>query len=408
MDERPKLRYVDAFPVEVDGKRLVYLRDPEGFSEQSPAVPYHVFYLLTLFDGSHSLLDLQEAFARRFNGHLITADQIGQLVEQLDEFYLLDSQRFRAFRRELETEFRESPVRPASHAGASYPEDPGALREMIDGFFEPPDGPGAPDRSRSTPPPVALMAPHIDFNRGGPCFAWAYKTLAESSPPDLFVVLGTGHSARCPFAVSRKDYETPFGPVKADREVIDRLVQYAEQDVLADEFAHRTEHSIEFQAVFLKYLYPDREVRFVPVLCGAFPEMTAGAQPPSALPQISDFLAALRRALAESDRQVCFIAGVDFSHVGARFGDTEPLTDGFIAQVERLDRELLVAAKTVDAEGFWRVVAREGDRTRVCGVSSIYTMLHAAGAERGELLNYDRTVDQEAQSLVSFASMAFY
>ena len=66
----------------------------------------------------------------------------------------------------------------------------------------------------------ALIAPHIDFNRGGPCFAWAYKALAESQPPDVFVVLGTGHSARQTFVMSRKDFETPFGVLRADRDKV--------------------------------------------------------------------------------------------------------------------------------------------------------------------------------------------
>ncbi len=408
MDERPKLRYVDAFPVEVEGQKLIYLRDPEGFSDQGMAVPYHVYYLLTLFDGEHSVLDLQEAYARKFNGVLAAEEQIGQLVQQLDGAYLLDSERFQAFRREVETQFRAAPIRQAAHAGASYPDDAAALRNLIGGFFEPPEGPGAPVAGNGTAPLRALVAPHIDFRRGGPCFAWAYRALAEAPPPDLFVVFGTGHSTSRPFVLSRKDFETPLGTLKADQDVIDRLVRYADQDLFEDEFAHRSEHSIEFQTVFLKYLYPEREIRFVPILCGSFHESIVGKRSPLTSPLISNFLSALRQALDESGRQVCFVAGVDLSHVGARFGDTDPLSDAFIEGVERTDREVLEAAEAMDPEGFFEVIARECDHTRVCGTSSIYTMLHAMDAERGELLKHDRTIDQEAQSLVSFASMAFY
>ena len=118
---------------------------------------------------------------------------------------------------------------------------------MIDGFFASPEGPGAPSTANNAPAPRALIAPHIDFNRGGSCFAWAYLPLAQTSPPDLFVVFGTGHSARRPFVASRKDFETPLGTLKADRDVIDLLIRYAGQDLLEDEFAHRNEHAIEFQ-----------------------------------------------------------------------------------------------------------------------------------------------------------------
>ncbi len=47
MVERPKMRYVDAFPIESDGQKLIYLKDPEDLVEQSLAVPYHVYFLLT-------------------------------------------------------------------------------------------------------------------------------------------------------------------------------------------------------------------------------------------------------------------------------------------------------------------------------------------------------------------------
>jgi AmmeMemoRadiSam system protein B len=186
------------------------------------------------------------------------------------------------------------------------------------------------------------------------------------------------------------------------------MKHYSSQDLLDDEFAHREEHSIEFQAVFLKYLFPDQDISFVPVLCGSFHEMVVAQESPMKVPVIAEFVEALKQSLAEDSREVCFIAGVDFSHVGARFGDEEKLSDAFIEGVERSDRELLNAAGDVDAERFFDVVIRECDRTRVCGTSSIYTMLHALEADRGKLLKYDKAVDLEAQSLVSFASMAFY
>jgi len=408
VDGCPQIRYLEAIPVEAEGQRVVALRDPEGLSEQMPAVPLNVYFLLTLMDGEHSVLDLQEAYARKFDGQLITSEQIGELVRQLDGLYLLDSERFHAFRAEVDTAFRGSRVRPAAHAGASYPDDPDALREMIDGFFEPPDGPGPPREAGSGRPLRGLIAPHIDFGRGGHAFAWAYRSLAEAPKPDLFVLLGTGHAAHRPFSVADKDYETPFGAVRADREVIDRLASTATDELFDDVLCHRTEHSIEFQAVFLKYLYPDSEVMAVPVLCGSFHELVAGGDPSGARLTVDAFLEGLVAALDGSGREVCYIAGVDFSHVGARCGDSEPLTEGVLGDVEKLDRELLRASEAVDSAAFLSAVVRERDRTRVCGVSSVYTLLRAIDAERGELLKYDRTVDEASQSLVSFASMAFH
>ena len=52
---------------------------------------------------------------------------------------------------------------------------------MLDGFFLHPDGPGAVDGAASGPL-AGILAPHIDFQRGGPTYAWAYRALAESEP----------------------------------------------------------------------------------------------------------------------------------------------------------------------------------------------------------------------------------
>jgi hypothetical protein len=365
VEERPKLRPLDAFPVDVQGQKMIYLRDPDGFSEQTLAVPYNAYYLMMHFDGDHSIVDLQEAYARRFNGVLVTGEEIGKLIQRLDEALLLDNDRFAAARREREEAFHAAPTRAAIHAGASYPDEPAALRETIEGFFSSEEGPGPIGNRGGGDTLAALVAPHIDFGRGGPCFAWAYKAVAESPPPDVFLVLGTGHSARVPFVLTAKDFQTPFGPVRADRELIEHLQRDTEQDLLADEFAHRGEHSVEFQTVFLKYPYPDSDISFVPILCGSFQGLAPDGGSPMDSPIVSDFIEALRGAVEACGKRVCTVAGVDLIH-------------------------------------------GRGDQTRICGASSLYTMLQTVRAERVELLKYDRAIDEEAQSLVSFASMALY
>jgi AmmeMemoRadiSam system protein B len=179
-------------------------------------------------------------------------------------------------------------------------------------------------------------------------------------------------------------------------------------DVFADEFAHKEEHAIEFQAVFLKYLYPDQDIPFVPILCGSFHEMVEKQKMPQTAPVVSEFVQGLKEVLNVSGKRVCLIAGVDLSHVGQHFGDADVLTDGFVADVERVDQALIKKAGAMDADGYFDVVIQECDRTRVCGTSSIYTMLQVMDAKRGELLNYDHIVDQDTQQMVSFVSMAFY
>lgn len=398
--DTPRVRYLDAFPIDSKGQRLIYLRDPEGISEQTIAVPIPAYYLITLFDGEHSVADLKGSFAEQFEGHEVTEEQIAELISQLDEACFLDSPRYASWKKAVEQEFREADIRKAAHAGASYPDDPAELRELIDSFFD------QVERQPQTGI-EGLIAPHIDFNRGGPCFASSYGALPQEPPAERFVVFGTGHSAARPFVMCRKDFETPFGSLKADTEVIDRIAERLDSDPFEDELSHRAEHSIEFQTVFLKYLYPHADIKFVPILCGSMqPWVSAGVSPMSS-PHVADFIEAVRGALEDAEGRTCFVAGVDFSHVGERFGDSEKLTDAFIEDVEACDHQLLDKAEGGDPEGFLKVIAREEDRTRVCGTSSIYTMLHLLPGRRGTLLHYDKAVDLESQSMVSFAGMAF-
>jgi len=61
-----------------------------------------------------------------------------------------------------------------------------------------------------------------------------------------------------------------------------------------------------------------------------------------------------------------------------------------------------------DAEGFSEFLRREKDRRRICGFSPIFALLHLIRAREGKLLRYAQSVEPNAQSVVSFASLAFF
>ena len=385
---------------------MVYLRDPEGFCKDGIGVPVPSFQLMVLMDGTLSAEELCEAYQER-TGATIERSQVDDLLRSLDDALLLDSERFRQHRMARIQDYRAASVRPAAHAGASYPDDPTELRLMIDGFFTDPGGPGVPEQPNGAVL-NGLVAPHVDFGRGGPAFAWAYRQLAEAARADVYVVLGTGHQSRALYTTSKKTFETPFGPLAADARLIDAIEARTSADLFADEYAHKSEHSIEFQAVFLKYLFPDDDITFVPILCGSFHEAVDADASPVDLPGVSEMVGALRGAIEAENRAITLISGVDFSHVGRQFGDEEVLDDDFVARVERADHDLIEAAKGGDPEAFFACIRKEGDRNRVCGTSSIYTMLKVLdGTADGELLKYDHAIDEDRNSLVSFASLAF-
>src|SRR5262249_6818804 len=151
------------------------------------SVPLPAFFIITLLDGQHSARDIQAAFAQQF-GEILFEHDLEEFIRQLDENYLLDNERFREFRRHLEREFKQAATRPAWHAGKVYPEDPAACRQALDRYFTAEGGPGMPGVPQTPGALRGAVAPHIDLLRGGWCFSWAYKELAESCDADLFLI----------------------------------------------------------------------------------------------------------------------------------------------------------------------------------------------------------------------------
>lgn len=405
--EYPRLRPVEAFPASVQGEQVVCLRDPMHYTDAIVSVPPQTAVILDLFDGRHSLLDIQEAVARRF-GVLLFREQLLGVIRSLDECLLLESPRFISHREALEDDFRRTPFRPARLAGMSYAADAEALRRELAGYFRADGGSEHALPSASAGRLTGLAVPHIDFSRGGPCYAWGYQELTGAMPVDRWIILGTVHVpiAR-PFALTRKDFQTPLGPAEVDREFLDALLTRAGHGYLDDEFAHRAEHSIEFQGVFLRHVTPaDRPVRIVPILCGSCHRFVEERRPPRAGEAVEDFLAALRETLAALGGRSVLIASADLAHVGPQFGDPGPLTPGQLREVEEADRQMLSFAEAGDAEGFFRAVASDGDRRRICGLPPIYAALRTLGGHRGRLLRYCQWPDPHGT--VTFAALAWY
>ena len=408
----PRLRALEAFPVEHEGQQCIALRDPAGFTDQIAVLPPLLLDLVSLFDGEHSIAQIQDVMRGR-HGETPSADQIAAVVERFDRAGFLDSERFAARRLALEDEFRRSPVRAASHAGAAYAGEPAELTAQIDAFFTGPDG---PDHPESTPAAArasrssglsALIAPHIDFHRGGSTYGWAYKEILDRSDADLYVILGTCHAGMAdPFSVTLKPYDTPLGAVPVDREFYEGLAGRAGQDLLASEPAHRREHSIEFQTVMLQRLLGRRRpFTILPVLASYLHEAIWRRGRPEADARVPRFVDALRDTIASSSRRVCLIAGVDLAHVGPRFGDAAPNTADSLAAVEAADRRMLEPVVAADAGGFFASVAADGDARRICGLSPIYTLLRLLPGSSGRLLRYTQWPDPEGA--VTFCAVSY-
>lgn len=383
--------------------RALLLRDNEGVTSAVAVVPAPLVPIVARFTGGLTVAQIADQVARE-SGASVPVELVQNLADELERALLLDSPRYREARRRVESAFANADVRPASHAGGAYHAEPTKLRRYLDDECLAKGG--APADAR---PLVGLVAPHIDPWRGAVGYGHAYGALRRSVPADAdtFVLLGTSHAPmREPFALCRKAFDTPLGPVEADLGAIDAIAEAAAFDPYADLFNHKREHSIEFQAVFLKHLLGDRPIRIIPILCGLGEQQREGSDPERDA-RTDGFVRAVK-AVCERRRAVV-VAGADLAHVGPRFGDPEPYDEAARTVLAKADRDSLERATAVEARAFFEHVQRDLHTRRVCGLGPIYTLLRLLPTgSRGDVLHYEQTIDLEEGSIVSHAAVGFY
>ncbi len=401
---RPRLRHVDIFPVPGEqGQPSFGIRDPRHLSDKVLHLRVEAACALQFLDGAHTLPEVQAACREKYKVEF-PLPLLKQLCQTLDEGYFLAGDHFDRHYLRLARSFQEATVREAFHAGVSYDEEPAALKEGLARLFLPPAGPGLPAARNSERRIPGIVVPHIDLRLGGHAYAWAYKELAEAEPPELFVILGTGHNGmRNPFVLTSKRFATPLGVVPVEERFLSRLHALHGGDLFTDELAHRSEHTVEFQVLFIQQLFGNA-IPVIPVLC-SFSCQAPGSG--AAGESIKRFTEALRTAIAEDGRRVCLVASADLAHVGPRYGDAGGFEGEELETVKRRDREMLRHVERVDPEGFRDYLQQEDDRRRVCGFPPIYTLLKSMPAQRGRLVAHDHGAMDPVGSICSFASVVF-
>jgi AmmeMemoRadiSam system protein B len=379
------------------------LRDPLQLSEQTVIVPSPLHLVLAFCDGTREDARALSASLAVRQGLRISPDVIAQLVQALDQTYLLDNATYARARAEALAAYRAAPFRPANSAGQSYPDKADQLKQQLDGYLASADGdPVAGAEIRG------LVSPHIDYDRGGSVYAHVWKRAADAaSSADLALILGTDHyGEQCSFTLTRQHYATPFGVLPTAGDVIDALAgALGEQAAFAQELNHRSEHSIELAAVWLHHMRDGKPCDVVPVLCGSFRTFTQGSADAAGDPTLAALIEAFQAAT--TGRRVLVVAAADMAHVGPAFGG-HPVDLSGRARLQAADEALIGHMRAGDAEGFLDEIRRAGDCNNVCGIPPIYLALRLLQPVQGELVAYDRCpADGQGTSLVTVCGVVF-
>jgi hypothetical protein len=391
---------LDFMPSPLEDRPGLLMRDSYGYSEQSLIIPPLLAHCLPFFDGEHTDLDLRQELVRMTED--LEAGGLGKhLFDALHKAGFLEDEVYQAMRDAKHQAFADSAVREPSHAGNAYPYDSAELTRTMDEWVGPRNG-GAVDGL------LGIAAPHVSPAGGFKSYQAAYQAMGPAYRDKTFLVLGTSHYGQSEkFGLTRKNYRTPWGDARTDLGIVDELMAKAPQAVVAEDYCHAVEHSIEFQVLFLQYLYgPD--VKVVPVLCGSFARSLYEGGKPEDDEGVRRFLDALGEIGEREKERLFWVLGIDMAHMGRRYGDEfEAVADvDQMAEVAVRDARRIERMEAGDAGGFWDLVQPEHDSLKWCGSSPVYTFLKSVPGAKGALKKYEQwNIDE--QSVVSFAGMTF-
>jgi len=399
----PKIRSdLEIIPAYSQGRRVAVVKDFLGLIKEPLVLTGEILDFLGLIDGKRNIRDIQLELVRQKEGVFVSSEEIERLLAGLDDTFLLDSEHYRRQKNKIIAEYSLLQVRSASHSGHSYPDSAEELKKYLDSFFCHEESSISILEGKKI---GALISPHIDLEIGKKIYAKAFQTLKKASPEKI-ILLGTGHALHDTFfSITEKDFETPLGRVKTDKDSVKKLIRAGREIVSSNDLAHRREHSLEFQLIFLQYLFGS-DFLLVPILCGFFHKELIQVSRPKDIPEVDNFLKALRLLLENYGTQTLVIAGVDFSHIGPKFGHSERASS-LLFQSEKHDKLLIKALCEGNVEAFWAESKRVQDKYNVCGFSTLACLLEIIPQARGHLLGYEIWREDATQSAVSFAAVAF-
>jgi AmmeMemoRadiSam system protein B len=394
-------RDLEFFPVQHQGQQVILVQDHLGLSPEGKALPLPLYQLMVLLDGTRSVTDLQTEIMRQKGGVLVSRDEIQTVLSHLDSSFLLDSARFRQARHEVIARFSEQSVRPCSHCGRSYPGTAEELRTRLGEIL------AIPTSMPEIQAPIqAIVSPHIDLSVGQETYANAYQMIRNTAPSRV-IILGVGHRMMTDlFSLTEKDHETPLGVLKTETKSVRQLREAGGGMIAENDFAHRSEHSIEFQVLFLQHLFAHSPPQIVPILCGSLQSGLKEYTRDAYVEKTGPFLKTLRQILVDEEEKTLLIAGVDFSHIGLKFGHEMPANHLQNEAVEH-DRNLLGHLSRIRPDAFWEESIRVKDRFNVCGFAALACLLEILPPCRGEVLHYQMWHEAATRSAVSFSAVAF-
>jgi AmmeMemoRadiSam system protein B len=272
-------------------------------------------------------------------------------------------------------------IRQPKAAGIFYNSDRYSLERDIESFFTGNDG---PKKMRNTDA-IAVVTPHDRYHLCGSAFAWSFSRIEKAN----YVIIGPNHHGmRSRFSIMKDGlWKTPFGEVVVSNKVSEKILskdKLLEYDVIP----HENEHSIEVQLPFLQYRFGN-DFKIVPIL------VSNKFGDKEFVEECKRLGKAIAHSLLTEKEKWILIGTTDFSH-GAK------------SKVERVDKSIINAVKSLKEERLYNAVQKTS--SRICGYGALVTMMAAAKelkAKKSRLLKYVNSMEviKDLNTATGYASI---
>lgn len=280
-------------------------------------------------------------------------------------------------------------VRPPSHAGSWYPDDPNVLRADLQNYLQ------SCSLSPSTTSGRILIVPHAGYNYSGSVLGCGYTNI-NTNVKRVFL-LGPSHftNLTCCALTTRQKYATPLGDLTVDSNVMEELrvtLAFTSLDFQTED----QEHSLEMQLPFIVSLF-GTSITLVPILVGTLS------------PESEQYYGHLLASYLDNPENL-FIISSDFCHWGSQYHYTPKIAEIPIWQtIELLDMHAIEAIIAQNVVQYHEYFTRTSNT--ICGRFAIGVLLAAMASASTKfqfrLLDYRQSeqVTDLSQSSVSYATI---
>jgi MEMO1 family protein len=405
-----KARYLDIKPINLNGQNLFLVSDPYKISNDFIVSPI-VVLVLSLLNGNNSLSDIKSTIFR-LTGIIPTDDELYNLIKFFeDNLFLLNDKFHKAYKNEIEN-LRKKGFLRGSLMGISYPEDPAKAEEFL--FNNNIDNNLNIDEISNQI--IALIIPHMDLKVARETYFRAYKLLLNnlvknSRDIENIFIFGVSHYYhKNPISIFPLDFETPFGILKTNKELIEKINNNLKKilgseyfDLFEDILIYKSEHSIEAQIPYIKLLETklyenkvnkiNKELKVIPMI------ISYG--------NIELFDKIIDSFLSEIDiNRTIFISSIDLSHVGKKFGDNRSFDP------EKFDKKYIELLSNLDINNlfyFDNISRIDGIFTNTFLVSVLKKISKLNNFEiSSKLIDYKKYEEKLTDSTVSYCSIVYF